>query len=188
MVDGEAIDDGLSALRQDLGQEYYAILGVVSDYDGRLVTIKSWSVTLSLALLGLGFQQGHYALFGLASVTALAFWYLDALYKGYQMRYYPRMRDIEVAAYRINHVELGPLGRVSAPQIDMSWGYSGRRSEGDWRSDKPERRTAAEVRTMLRRRAVYPHVMLPHAVAVLLGLALFVAAANNVWGLATLNP
>ena len=45
-------------LREDLSKEYYALLGVVSSYDGWLLIVKGWSVTLSLAALGLGFQQG----------------------------------------------------------------------------------------------------------------------------------
>lgn len=39
-------------LRQDLGTEYYAILGIVNDFDHRLMVVKGWSVTLSLASLG----------------------------------------------------------------------------------------------------------------------------------------
>jgi hypothetical protein len=69
------------ALRQDLGTEYYAIMKVVSELDGRLMIVKGWSVTLSVVGLGLGFQQGHYALFALASGTALAFWFIDGLMK-----------------------------------------------------------------------------------------------------------
>jgi hypothetical protein len=46
-------------LREDLSKEYYAILDVVSNYDGWLLIVKGWSVTLSLAALGLGFQQRH---------------------------------------------------------------------------------------------------------------------------------
>jgi hypothetical protein len=41
------------------------------------MVIKGWSATLCLAALGLGFQQGHYALFALAAGTGLAFWYLE---------------------------------------------------------------------------------------------------------------
>ena len=176
------------ALRADLQAEYYAILGVVSDYDGRLIVIKGWSVTLSLAGLGLGFQQQHYALFGLAATSALGFWYLDGLLKGYQMRYYSRMRDIEVAAYALNHVSTNELGEVSAPRIDMSWGFKGTTKDGDWRTNPPERRTPHEVRNMLRKRYHYPQVLLPHAVAFLLGAALFLAAVNDAWGLASLKP
>jgi hypothetical protein len=175
-----------NALREDLNKEYYALVGAVSEYDGRLMVIKGWSVTLSLAALGLGFQQQHYALFGLAAATALAFWFLDVLMKGYQMRYYARMRDIEVATYLINAVNLGELGLVSAPRIDMSWGYKGQ--EHDWRTDAPERRDAEEIRYMHHLPYLMPQVLLPHAVAVVLGLGLFVAALANVPWLDTLTP
>jgi hypothetical protein len=36
----------------------------------------------------------------------LACGYVDALFKGHQMRYYARMRDIELAAYQLNSVAL----------------------------------------------------------------------------------
>ena len=42
-----------------------------------------------------------------ALVTGAAFWYLDGLMKGYQYRYYVRMREIEYTTYLINHVTLG---------------------------------------------------------------------------------
>lgn len=185
-------------LREDLQKEYYAILDAVTGFDSRLMTIKGWSVTLSLAALGLGFQQGHYALFGLAAVTALGFWFIDATTKRHQLRYYPRMRDIEVAAYHLNHVELAgvdparaaaekPLGDVSSPRIDTYWAYSGSNGE-DWRTDPPWRRTPEEIRNMLRRPYWMPHVLLPHAVAVVLGILLFVAGAAGIAGLDSLQP
>lgn len=172
-----------TALREDLTREYYALVDAVAGADGRLMIVKGWSVTLSLAALGLGFQQQHYALFGLAAATAAAFWFLDGLMKGYQLRYYGRMRDIEVAAHGLNAVELGGLGKVSSPRIDMSWDFRGQKE-----SDPPERRTAEQIRRLLLTRFVSPNVMLPHAVAVLLGAALFLAAAGDSWGLAQLEP
>jgi hypothetical protein len=68
---------------------------------------QSMVADLSLAGLGLGFQTGHLAIFGLSAVTADAFWFLDGLMKGYQCRYYVRMRDIEYSAHLINSVQLG---------------------------------------------------------------------------------
>jgi hypothetical protein len=191
-----------AVLRQDLATEYYAILNVVTDFDQRLMIVKGWSVTLSLASLGLGFQQGHYALFGLASATAIAFWYMDAMIKGHQLRYYSRMRDIEVATHALNSVDLDDLGTVSAPRIDMYWsfkGYTDRQVNGtkrkqnnrlprDWRSDAPERRTPQNVRRLLRRRFWASHVLLPHIVAAVLGLALFAGALANLPGLEQLDP
>jgi hypothetical protein len=51
-----APDPGL-LLREDLSKEYYALVNLVSNYDGWLLIVKGWSVTLSLTGLGLGFQQ-----------------------------------------------------------------------------------------------------------------------------------
>ena len=48
--------------------------------------------------------------------------------------------------------------------------------EGDWRADEPWRRTSQEISKFLRHRFALPNVWLPHALAVVLGLALFVAA------------
>jgi len=177
-----------TALREDLTREYYALVDVVAGADGRLIIVKGWSVTLSLAALGLGFQQQHYALFGLGAATAAAFWYLDGLMKGHQMRSYSRMRDIEVAAYELNAVELRQLGKVSSPRIDMSWGFRGEKGKPDWRTDPPERRTPQRIRLLLLTRFLVPNVMFPHVLAVLMGTALFLAAAGDWWRLAPLEP
>lgn len=183
-------------LRQDLLQEYYAILEVVSGFDQRVMTIKGWSVTLSLAALGLGFQQGHYSLFALGAVTGMGFWFIEATTKRHQLRYYARMRDIEVAAYNLNHVTLDivdpkheyqiPLGAVSAPRIDVYWSYP-KGKLTDWRTDVPWRRTPEEIQRMLRRAFWMPHVLLPHAVAIVLGSLLFLAALVGLDGLNHLN-
>ncbi|MEP7089149.1 MAG: hypothetical protein ABI776_03490 [Nocardioidaceae bacterium] len=193
MVDAAAPGDrGITlreeALREDLSKEYYAILDVVSAFDGRIVTVKGWSVTLSLAALGLGFQQQHYALFGLAAATALGFWFIDVLFKGYQMRYYPRMRDIELAAYHLNQVVLPDLGAVTAPRIDMSWGYhAGRKQDVDWRTAVPARRNPEEIRSMMVRRFWSPNQLFPHMVAVVLGAGLFLGALQGAPGLGQLQ-
>jgi hypothetical protein len=204
-------------LREDLSKEYYATLDVVSKYDGWLLIVKGWSVTLSLASLGLGFQQRHYALFALAALTGAAFWFLDGLMKGYQYRYYVRMREIEYTSYLVNRIALGGEygGKgISAPRIYMTWGFTGypvdeatgkplprpqpwwqrvlrradKRDPGqDWRADEPWRRTPQEIYRQLRRRFWCPNVMLPHVVAVVLGLALFILAAVKAPGLQQLR-
>lgn len=199
---GEASADSKALLREDLSKEYYAILDVVSKYDGWLLTVKGWSVTLSLAALGLGFQQRHVALFALAALTGAAFWYLDGLMKGYQYRYYVRMREIEYTAYLINSVRLGGKydnKKISAPRIDMTWPFTGypekpeaanhgpaeqsKHDNHDWRADEPWRREPGEIHAALRGRFWLPNVAFPHALAVALGTALFVTAlALNAFG------
>ena len=209
-----------AALREDLLQEYYAILGVVSAYDGWSLIVKGWSVTLSLAGLGLGFQQRHFAMFGLAAITGAAFWFMDGLMKGYQYRYYVRMRDIEYSAYLINAVALGGDFQdtpISAPRVDMTWGFKGFREDDDglpvapelgaasrlrwryvwrktprapydWRAEVPHRRKPSEIHRDLQGRFLWLNVALPHVVAVVLGSTLFVLAALNSPGLEPMGP
>ena len=236
-------DSDPKGLREDLGKEYYEVLGVVSNYDGWLLIVKGWSVTLSLAALGLGFQQRHYAFFGIAAVTGAGFWYLDGLMKGYQYRYYVRMREIEYTAYLINRVRFANSeygeNEISAPRIDMTWGFAGfpqhkdgtkwdldtrrhRRHQralertrppwwkrmlgrtgkpdpchdhppeppgpSDWRASEPWRREPWEIYCALRRRFWWANVMLPHAVAVVIGLLLLtIFASLNVAGVGDLR-
>lgn len=183
------LTDREKRLLDDLGKEYYALVDAVAGVDGRLMTVKGWSVTLSLAALGLGFQQGHYALFGLGAATAAAFWFLDGLMKGHQLRYYPRMRDIEVAACELNSVESDTLQEVSAPRVDSMWSYRIKRGDTMWRNHPPERRDPAAVRRLRGARFVLPNVMFPHMLAVALGVTLFLAARFDWWqGLEHLQP
>jgi hypothetical protein len=216
-VMSEPAPDRRLLLREDLSKEYYAILNVITSYDGWLLIVKGWSVTLSLAALGLGFQQRHFALFALGAATAVGFWYLDGLMKGYQYRYYVRMREIEYTSYLINRVALdGEYGdkEISAPRIDMTWSFKGYpvdkesgeplpvrpplrsrllwrdielRKPEDWRADEPERRKPKDIYKRLRHRFFWPNVALPHLVAVGLGTALFIAAALRVPGLDQLH-
>lgn len=167
------------ALATSMRSEYELLVKVVSEFDGRLLTIKGWSVTLSLAALVLGFQHDHYALFGLASVSALGFWSIDALTKAHQVRYYSRMRDIEVASFHLNRIGLPTLlGSFSSPRIDVSWSYRG--NVPDWRGDPPWRLDPVAVRRLIRRSWRMPHVVLPHVVAVVVGAALFIPALSGV--------
>jgi hypothetical protein len=58
------LDPGFTAARNtlvhdDLMKEYFKLVDLVSDIDHRLLTIKGWGVTFSLASLGFGFQQDH---------------------------------------------------------------------------------------------------------------------------------
>lgn len=220
-------------LHDDLTKEYYACLDVVSKYDGWLLIVKGWSVTLALAGLGLGFEQRHYVLFLLSAATGAAFWYLDGLMKGFQYRYYVRMREIEYTAYRINRITLGGLygkNEISAPRIDMTWDFTGytvdnqlhprelqrarwqralspagswwRRAlapvrgpdpchdqprrkpeDPDYRASEPWRREPWEIYCALRHRFCWRNVMLPHVVAVELGVVLFIIFATlNAFG------
>ena len=163
-------------LHDDLMAEYYRIADIVAAFDARLLTMKSWGVTFALATLALGFQQDHYGLFLVAATGGLAFWLIEGSVELHQMRYYPRMGDIEAIAHEL-YGEQTARGRVSAPLIDWSWYTSwprvrGGKSKGDPRVPEPwpdvNQHPGANRRILM-----YPHVALPHAIAVALGLVLF---------------
>lgn len=203
-------------LREDLTKEYYAVLEVVLNFHGRLITVKGWSVTLSLAALGLGFQQRHYVLFLLGAVTGAAFWWLDARMTRFQYRYFTRLREIEYTAYLINRVPLdytdGPR-EISAPRINLTWrfkGYPVNKDTGkplprrrpwwqaprrgtelaswyDWRADEPYRQKPQDIYRDLRHCWWWPSVALPHVVAVVLGVGLFILAVVKAPGFTKLH-
>lgn len=169
-------------LHDDLMTEYFKIVDIVSGFDARLLTIKSWGVTLSLAALGLGFQQDHYGMFLVAALSGLAFWALEVVTKLHQVRYYPRMGDIEAAASELYGIE-APDGPVSSPLIDWSWHTAQSRvSGGTQKADSRRPKRWDEVADKPLRPLLWPHVMIPHVIAFAAGLILFVLGLFGVFG------
>jgi hypothetical protein len=164
---------------EDLLREYYEILKIVGEFDGRLLTVKGWGVTLSLAALGWGFQYGHYGLFLVAALSGLGFWLIEGTMKRHQMRYYLRMREIEVLQYQRSPDE--SVRTLSSPRIDSSWSYAGvLYEEGREAADHP-----VPIRGPLKSYRLawfFPHVFLPHLVSVLAGLTLLVLGVRGVLG------
>ena len=88
-----------------------------------LLTVKGWGVTLALAALAWGFKDGHFGLFLVAMLSGLSFWLIEGTMKQHQMRYYLRMREIEVLRYNQAVDEKGR--EASSPRIDSSWVHAG---------------------------------------------------------------
>lgn len=180
---GRSPERDLDRVHGDLQAEYAKLADIVSAFDQRLLIIKGWGVTLSLASLGLGFQQEHYGLFLVAAASGLAFWLLEATTKLHQIRYYPRMGDIEFIAYELYRVET-PSGPASSPLIDWGWYTAGPRvrgrvSKGNPREPQPwpEQQQGRVLRPW-----TFAHVAFPHLVAVLMGTVLFVLGLLGVFG------
>lgn len=150
-------------------REYFALMETVAGADQRLLTIKGWGVTLSLAALGLGFQHRAYGYFLVAAVSSAAFWLLEAAVKRHQMRYYPRMREIEVA----RHAAAARPDR-SAPLIDSSWDSAGALLARGTPQPAPALRARTASYTWI---WLAPHVSLPHALTLVAALALFTLGA-----------
>lgn len=187
---GSSKDSGQSPLNENLQTEYFKIVDIVTDFDQRLLTIKSWGVTLSLASIGIGFQQRHYGLFLVAAISGLAFWLVEGVTKVHQMRYYPRMGDIEVAAYNLYRTSTKD-GPVSSPLIDWGWYTAGPRvrggaPKGDFNIPRPWPASASRGGSFLHRLRgnpfFYPHVLFPHLVSFIVGTALFLTGLSGQFG------
>lgn len=172
-------DHRTQQFHDDLQTEYWRLLAVVDGFDQRLVTVKSWGVTGSLASLGLGFQQRHYGLFLVAALSAAAFWLLEALTKGHQMRYYPRIREIEVAAFALYRVSTAD-GEYWSPGIDSSWTEAF--SEDASAGPMPRERAYTGAGDAVRHILLKPHVALPHVFVAALGLCLFALGLAGSFG------
>ena len=151
-------------------QEYFAVEKAVSDFDQRLLAIKGWGVTLSLAALGFGFQYRSYGLFLVAAASSAAFWTLEGTVKRHQMRHYFRMLQIEVNRTRLP--ETGP-NQLSAPRIHWSWMQANDYFRGTLAVyDAPPEFRKEEHKSYLLA-WLLPHVALPHAITLVLGTLLF---------------
>jgi len=155
-------------------REYFAIVETVNAADQRLLTIKGWGVTLSLVALGLGFQYRAFGFFVVALVSSISFWVLEFTVKRHQMRYYPRMREIEVRRHGEAAASNAPL---SAPRIDWSWATA----DALLRSGRtpPVEPKPSGMSRSYRRMWLAPHVALPHAVTLLAAVALLILALAN---------
>jgi hypothetical protein len=126
-----------------LKEEYFHLNKIVEDFDQRALTIKAWSVTLSMAGIGAAYTNKAPILLLLAGVASLLFWAIEALWKSFQHAYYARIKAIE-DFYASKLPELSPL------QINHSWLQSFLHDR--WHT--------------LLRIACWPHVALPHVVVV----------------------
>ncbi len=78
-----------------LKDEYLKLIDVVAGYDNNLMVIKGWSITVGLALLGYAITAKRRSLLIACIIGLIAFAFVDAKYKEYQVTYYPRMAEIE---------------------------------------------------------------------------------------------
>lgn len=133
-----------------LQAEYLHLQKTIEDFDSKALTIKTWSISFSLAVLVGAFASHARPVLLLAAGASLLFWLLETLWKVFQLGYYARVEEIE--AYYRGDIELG-----AANQICAAW-------MKQWQTTP-----WSEMRSM----ALWPHVALPHAAVALAGLLLF---------------
>jgi hypothetical protein len=110
------------------------------------------------------------------AVTGICFWLIEAMSKRHQVRYYPRMRQIEAWSAAATGLMIGDQ-RVSAPRIDWAWTAAGRGDPEAALREMPREMTSDEIRRMRRHVLWLPHVFMPSLLAVAGGVCLVILAA-----------
>jgi hypothetical protein len=133
-----------------LKQEYLQLQQTIEGFDGRVLTIKAWSVTFSMmALVGAFAAHAAPALL-IAVFGSCLFWWIECMWKTSQYAFYRRISVLE-------DYFAGKGERPAPFQIGRSW-Y--------------ERWSSLGVRRMFRI-LFWPRVALPHAAVALLGVTLY---------------
>ena len=137
-----------------LRQEYFQLQEAIEKFDEKALTIKAWSVTISMAGIGAAFTETVPILLLLSAVASMLFWVTEALWKTFQQSHYPRIYEIETLMAGL------PVDHPTSPLIATSWAEA-------WR-------TRGKLRYLL---AVltWPHVFLPHVVVLVGGFAVWLA-------------
>jgi hypothetical protein len=143
--------------RQLLKEEYLLLEKSIQDFDARALTIKTWSVSFSMAALVGAFATGAPAVLLLSAFASCLFWAIECMWKTFQYAFYERLNQIE------DH--FAGKGNAPAPlQIGRAW-YDRWSKLGAWKF------------TCI---MAWPRVALPHAAVVFLGLVLFLLHAAGV--------
>jgi hypothetical protein len=150
-------------------KEYFTLVDAVNQYDKTIITVMGWGVTLSLVALGFGFQYQHSGFFLIAAVSGFGFWAIEGAIKRNQMRYYVRMREIEVRTFDLKSAE---SSWIPSPQIDWSWkiapDYFKNKRKGP--PPPPERYGNVPFYSFS---WFGPEALLPHAISIVVGGILF---------------
>ena len=142
------VDKEKSAL---LKEEYFSIQKQIELYDEKALTIKAWSVTVSITGIATAFHQKAPDLLWISAFASLLFWIIEVYWKIFQRAFYSRSRKIE-GYFGNTNIDIQPL------QISRAWIKS---------FNKLKKKPATYLIVF------YPHIMLPHVIVTVGGLLLY---------------
>ncbi|MDH5571497.1 MAG: hypothetical protein OEY89_07010 [Gammaproteobacteria bacterium] len=137
-----------------LKEEYFHLQSTVESFDERSLTVKSWSVTISMAGIGIAFIEKIPFLFLLAAASSLLFWIIETIWKTFQQAFYYRLTNIEKY---LNGIKFDDF---RYPYITSSWGKG-------WKS-------VSFIKVFF-----WPHVLLPHLIIIIAGITLWLINLNT---------
>ena len=77
--------------------EYLHLQELIQTFDQKALTIKAWSATISMAGVGIAYEQAEPSLLLISSVGALLFWLIEWRWKVFQSAHYGRIEEIEAS-------------------------------------------------------------------------------------------
>lgn len=131
-----------------LQEEYFYLQRTVESFDARALTIKGWSVTISMVGIGAAYLQSKPVLLLLSASSALLFWIIESLWKTFQKAFTMRLEEIE------RFLEHTSEHEIQSPRISLAWKEN-------------------MARVSFLRIFFWPHVCLPHVIIILAGCLLF---------------
>ncbi|WP_275785040.1 hypothetical protein [Pararhizobium gei] len=141
----------MSNIRDELKSEYLLLQAHLESFDGKALTIKSWSAPLLATAIGLGAERQSVPLISIVIVAALSLWCLEAIWKGFQDCYVARITLIESWFRQTEAPAVPPF------QIYTAWREAwGRHNQVGW----------------IAKRAFQPFVFLPYLPIALAGVGL----------------
>ncbi len=146
----EDVDVGNQVDRELATKEYFQCLSIIDAFDGRVLSIKAWSVTTSLAGIGAAFSYSKPNLLLVSAVSSLVFWWLEGTWKMFQHMYINRSKEIE--SYLRNEGDAAFRTPLMRPAEMKQWANAGSIRESFMS---------------------HGHVMLPHVVVAGAGIILW---------------
>ncbi len=132
--------DKLADLLKD---EYIMLQTLYEDMDSKGLTIKSWAITVALAIIGTSILNNEKNLLWLAFGTSFVFWYLEAYWRGLSHFFAVRIKNIEAALRNNTWEKELPL------QVYSTWSEEYKRSKDQ------------TFRYMFKRASFLPHGLIP---------------------------
>lgn len=126
-----------------LKDEYIMLQKAYEDMDGKGLTIKGWSITVALAIIGTSILNDKKELLWLAFAASFVFWYLEAYWRGLSHFFAVRIQNIEAA------IKNGTWEKELPLQIYSTW-------DDEYRKKKDQ-----TLRYMFKRASFLPHGLMP---------------------------
>jgi hypothetical protein len=132
-----------------LKDEYITLQRLYEDIDGKGLTIKNWSITVALGIVGASVLNRDRNLLWLAFAASFVFWYVEAYWRGLSHFFAVRIQEIEAVLRDGTWEQAVPL------QLYASW------------SEEYEKSKDQTFRYMRKRATLLPHALIPVLIAVL---------------------